>query len=85
MKTFLKSQNILGVLTIIIMTSCAGSRLNETPEQKAAVDNAINNKEFTVAIEVMEPRVTFAVQNVANEILRNTGTQQTRESGWSRI
>lgn len=80
MKTFPNYRNILAVLSIIIMTSCAGSRLNETPEQKAAVDNAISSKDFTVAIEVMEPRVTFAVQNVANELLRNTGNTANRVS-----
>jgi hypothetical protein len=35
------------------MTSCASSRLNETPEQKAVVDTT-NSKDFMVAIEVME-------------------------------
>jgi hypothetical protein len=80
MKTFLNSRNILAVASIIIITSCASTNSIETPERQAAVDNAINSKDFTVAVEVMEPRVTVAVQNVTNELLRNTGNTGNRVS-----
>lgn len=78
----MKGNNFVSVFLVFTFTlalfSCSSTKNGLSPQQKADLAVAIADKNFSIELSTMEPRVTVAVQQVSNQLYRNTGNTANR-------
>ncbi|WP_027136430.1 DUF4251 domain-containing protein [Gaetbulibacter saemankumensis] len=66
--------NIIVLVLFTIIVSCGTSKTTATPEQIAALEEMVNNKEFRIESDWAYPQTTAALQRVMNSGLMNPGS-----------
>lgn len=63
------------MLVAVALSNCKSSDTGSTKQRYSyeQLQERTTSKDFTIAIEVMQPQLTNAVMQVTNELLRNTG------------